>query len=252
MKKEKELSFTRIWTVALEGISQDLTSAIKTVFLFCFGLASLQFVLTYGPMIMLPKPIDETLLIIQRCLEVLWGIALAIVYSMIVPFAVYHSKGHYKNLSVFDFISKHFKLVTIETVRTLPVIILYSLLLVIPGLVKMIRLIFVQFIVQLYKPYKDGKVDALKKSDELTQGALAGLASFYFGTQLIIALVVMGVPSLLQRYFSFEPGSLENLTIDFIFNVPIGVTIELGAAVGVLKVFEHIVAVKEGKHELAF
>src|SRR5690606_15340708 len=132
------------------------------------------------------------------------------------------------------------------------VILLYSLLFLIPGLVKMIRLIFVPLVVMIYRPYHEGKVDALKESSRLTMGAFWGIASFFLVSQLFIAFVVMMLPSGLHKIFQLKAGSLSNLLIDFIFNVPIGVLVELIAAVGLLKIFERIVIFKEGKNELAF
>ena len=252
MTKENSLSLKQVWMIALEGISQDLTAALSSAFFFCFGLAAFQFVFTYGPLLLLPQPLDENMILFQRACEAIWGILLSILYSMIIPFAVYRTKGHYKNMSLMGFIQKHMKLVSIETLRTLPVIVLHLVLFVIPGLVKMIRLIFVPFVVQIHRPYQNGKVDALKESAHLTNGSFAGIASFYFISQIIIVVIVMAIPSAIQKSIGYDGASAQNLIIDFVFNVPIGVVIELAAAVGLLRIFEKLVILKEGPNELAF
>lgn len=251
MEKEKSLKIMQVWTKALEGISQDARPTIKSSFFLFFSLVSLQFALTYGPLILLPKPIDDSFLIGQRVFEAFWGIALSILYSMVVPYYVYKNRGQH-NLSLSEYIKKHIKYVLVETLRTLPVIALYALLLIIPGLVKIIRLIFVSWVVQLYRPYGEGKVDALKTSAKLTEGSFAGIASFYFLSQIGIVFIVMWLPSYLRESLALEAGSFQNLLLDFMFNVPISIVFEVSITVGLLKVFESMVVIKGEADELAF
>ncbi len=252
MNNEKNLSFKQTWIIALEGISQELPATLSSLFFLCFSLSSFQFVFTYAPLLLNPGPLDENVLLTQRVLEGIWGFILTIIYSLIIPYAIYGHKGHYKNLSLMGFINKHVKLVSIETLRTLPIIIISFLLLVIPAFVKMIRLVFVPYVVVLSRRYHLGKVDALKESDRLTQGSFAGLASFYYISQIIVLAVVMGLPAILERLIGYEPRSLQNLLVDFIFSVPVAVVVELASAIGLIKIFERLIVLKEGPNELAF
>lgn len=56
-----------------------------------------------------------------------------------------------------------------EYLRVLAQTLLWSLFLLIPGLVRYTRLIFVRFIAIIYRPYRNNQVDALKLSIELTR-----------------------------------------------------------------------------------
>jgi hypothetical protein len=86
-----------------------------------------------------------------------------------------------------------------EYFRVLANVILFGLLLFLPGFYKYCRLIFVPYITLFARPYREGKIDALELSTALTRGRFLRLAV------LLIATI------LLQMGLEFAPQMIEAL-----------------------------------------
>lgn len=87
--------------------------------------------------------------------------------------------------------------VLIETLRSWGRIIKWSFLLILPGMVKLLRLSFVPFVVLLSPAYKKGTVDALDESEKLAHGELFSL--------LIVFVVMTGIlPIVLTSFDEFK------------------------------------------------
>jgi hypothetical protein len=86
-----------------------------------------------------------------------------------------------------------------EYFRVLANVILFGLLLFLPGFYKYCRLIFVPYITLFARPYREGKIDALELSTNLTKGRFARLA------------VLLVVTILLQMGVEFAPNMFEAL-----------------------------------------
>lgn len=95
----------------------------------------------------------------------------------------------------------HSNQLIIESLRSFSSALLWSYLLVIPGIVRSIRLYFVPFVVQFDDDYFRGKKDALKESNGIIKGK-TWLVIFY----LIFLLLLSSPASILGSFFS----SLEN------------------------------------------
>lgn len=80
-----------------------------------------------------------------------------------------------------------------EYFRSLAQILLWGLLLIVPGFVRYARLVFVPFVALFSREYRSGQVDALKLSHALTQGR--------FGRLLFVLLAT----SLLELFFQISP-----------------------------------------------
>lgn len=89
-----------------------------------------------------------------------------------------------------DFLGKSFNQMIIEELRSWGKILLYSLFLIIPGIVKYIQLCFVQFVVTTLPEYEQGKVDALQFSKKVVNKTflptLGTLILFHFLLPLLI------------------------------------------------------------------
>lgn len=70
----------------------------------------------------------------------------------------------------------------IEGLRMTGVVILWALLLILPGIYKQIRLLFVPFVVLLDARYQAGEVDALERSADLTKGIMGWLVLLFLGS----------------------------------------------------------------------
>ena len=74
-----------------------------------------------------------------------------------------------------------------EYLRTLGSVLLHGLLLIIPGLVRYARLIFVPFITIFAKPYRDGDVDAFDLSIRLSRGRLRVILALVLSSMAVQA-----------------------------------------------------------------
>lgn len=248
---DKKLSLTEIWRLSINSLRSNYISTLKSAFFFCILLSLSQFFLSYGLRLLYPDPISEQQIITHRIIEIFWSVFISIIFSIAVTYGFFSNSKTLKESSLTTFVKKHFKLVTIESFRSMFVILIYFFLFIIPGFIKIIHLLFVPFVVQLYKPYQAGKVDALQKSKELINGALLGIGSIYFIFQIFILLVELGIPAQLQKWFLIETSSFYYFGLEFFCVVLLGTFIEIASIVVILKIFESLVIIKEGKNELA-
>lgn len=117
--------------------------------------------------------------------------------STIVVLQTVKSTVHGLDIKLVEQIKKHLKYVIIEFWRSLLSIVLWSLLLLIPGIIQALKLYFVTFVVQFDENYQKGQVDALEKSRELM-----GI-SFFSSAALIIAVGIIAMAGhLTLDYFS--------------------------------------------------
>lgn len=86
-----------------------------------------------------------------------------------------------KNESLPQFFKKHFQQNLIEEMRAWGIAMLWSLALVIPGLIRFLRYLFVPFVVTLDPAYERGEKDALKESLKLSRGRLLPLIGLFIG-----------------------------------------------------------------------
>ncbi len=85
----------------------------------------------------------------------------------------------------FEVLQKEFKPLTIENIRSLARMLLWSLLLLLPGLYQLIKLSFVSFVVLFDPRYRSGAVDALDESGQLTKGLKRYLCLIFVASFLI-------------------------------------------------------------------
>ena len=106
------------------------------------------------------------------------GLAIAILFELlmsliIMVFAALHLHdllhGAPKNTS-FRRLGEQVKPLTIESLRALTRMLLWSLLFLLPGLYQMLKLSFVNFVVLFDPRYEQGQIDALEESGVETRG----------------------------------------------------------------------------------
>lgn len=88
---------------------------------------------------------------------------------------------------------KYFDQACIESVRGTAKVLWFSYLLLIPGFIKMLQLVFVPYVVQFDTLYDAGKRDALKESAKLSKGHLGSI--FVVFTACSILTLVEGIKS---------------------------------------------------------
>lgn len=80
--------------------------------------------------------------------------------------------------------------VMIETLRTWGVALSWSFLLIVPGLIKWLRLSLVPFVVMLDPAYKKGEKDALQESERLTRGKFWLLLFAFVLMTIVVPLIL--------------------------------------------------------------
>lgn len=175
---------------------------------------------------------------------------MALIEAILLSLITVHS-FHGLRISLGEHISLHFKHVAIEVVRTLPHILAYSLLLLVPGIIKTVQFLFVPFIVQNSKSYARGETDALHRSQLLMKGHLAKFFFFYIVVQAVILGVSIGIPGLFSG--QGEQVTLMSFILHVVFAGVFGIILELIGSIVFYSSYIKIVRQRgEGSNELAF
>jgi hypothetical protein len=114
---------------------------------------------------------DNTLNLLYRLTQMILQLTWTLVAVLVVPYYVKRlqttSNDFDLKTSLGQHISSFWQPLCIESMRSVLKIVLWSLLLLLPGLWKSVKLYFVTLVVQLDQKYIDGKVDALDRSESL-------------------------------------------------------------------------------------
>jgi hypothetical protein len=102
-----------------------------------------------------------------------------------------------EKMSWDEFFRRYLAPLTAESLRALTSILLWSLALIVPGLVMYCRLIYFAPFVVLADPTYKTRPDAVARAKELTRGCWGKLSLFMLGLTVVDALFVYG-PSLLN------------------------------------------------------
>jgi hypothetical protein len=134
---------------------------------------------------------QETERVVYQLTEGLWSLIEGVLFILILSWGIPKVRAPrnaeilaepFKEPYVWSFLA--------EYLRFLAQVLMYGLLLVIPGFVRYWQLIFVPFIALFSRAYRAGNVDALKLSETLTRGRLPLIVA--------IVLVTMGVETALE------------------------------------------------------
>ncbi len=109
-----------------------------------------------------PSGLDGSLVIFSL-LSIVSGLIFPLLMTSIGILAIVSKP----EVTLFDFLAKYFNQMIIEELRSWGKILLYSLFLIIPGVIKYIQLCFVQFVVTTLPEYDQGKIDALQFSKKI-------------------------------------------------------------------------------------
>lgn len=107
--------------------------------------------------------------------------------AMLVPLRVMIFEGLHAEETFSNFTKKHVLPLAAEGLRAMGVVILWTILLIIPGIFKYVRLTFVPYVVVADPEYGAGRRDALKYSDQITKGFTLQL----FGILCVLVLLEM-------------------------------------------------------------
>ena len=90
--------------------------------------------------------------------------------------------------SSISYLKQHFSQCLRESLRAWGKVILWSILLIIPGLIQMVRMAFVPFIAIYSQEYQAGQIDALKTSARLTRPQFWQLLGVFLVFSVLIPL----------------------------------------------------------------
>lgn len=119
-------------------------------------------------------------------------------------------------------VSKYASPLMVEGLRMTGNILMWSILFLIPGLYKQIKYLFVPFVVLFDSQYHSGKVDALKRSSQLTSGLfwiLSLLVFISFSLDLGFELASKVMPILAHPVCQFFSAGVQLLLSSFLYSV---------------------------------
>lgn len=131
------------------------------------------------------------------------GLIFPVLITGLTIFGILRARGAPETLS--DFLARTGQQLYIETLRAWGACLRWGFLLIIPGLVRLIQLIYVPFIVCLDRKYDQGEADALRTSNRYFRRAIARTLLAMAAFHVILPLVVT---DLLDpwRTFTSTPG----------------------------------------------
>lgn len=120
--------------------------------------------------------------------------------SLLIPIRMEEHLAGRPSAPFMQVMNEHGKPLLIESIRVMASVLLWCLALIIPGIFKNVRYLFVPFVVLFDKDYQAGNCDALKKSNDLVKGLTLPLTFLFF------AWIVAGylVDAIRQRYSLIE------------------------------------------------
>ncbi|MCB0357545.1 MAG: hypothetical protein KDD40_11080, partial [Bdellovibrionales bacterium] len=130
---------------------------------------------------------------------------------LLVPLKINEVNSKNSETSFKTYFFQHMGSLTVEGIRMTAYVILWGLLLIIPGLFKQIRWYFMPFIIACDKNYQEGKIDVLKRSNELVKGItplIAVIILFDFFAQYFIDSMGQSFQGPLQYFGLFASGLL--------------------------------------------
>lgn len=186
-----------IWSARRLKQSLKLTpQVLSTVLVALVPMALMNWGMEYGVSRVhqsrFSAPMESSVAII-----ILIGLGAFILESLIAVFwltLIAHSTEqalNKKEANSFQFVFQHFHQTLIEYVRAIVSVGLYSMALIVPGLIRWVRLTFTCYISLFNKQYHKGKVDALEESSKITQG--------HFFSLFLLLIVFALIPMVLEK-----------------------------------------------------
>lgn len=120
--------------------------------------------------------------------DLLEGIVLFLVLSWGIPKIRELREAHFEKK---PFAESYLNSFLAEYLRMLAQSLLYGLLLILPGVFRYAQLIFVPYVALFARPYRDGKIDALKMSERLARGHVWRYIAMMVATMLVAAGIEM-------------------------------------------------------------
>lgn len=94
----------------------------------------------------------------------------SLLLALLIPYRLFERLKGLAPTSFWKILNVHSVPLTIESMRALSVVLLWALALILPGIYKLIRLSFMPMVVLTDPQYASGKVDPLKRSEEICRG----------------------------------------------------------------------------------
>lgn len=135
-----------------------------------------------------------------------WGgfsLVVSIFFPTLVSIICLYALKNNSIRNVSAFFKAHFELSLLETLRSWGYTFLWGLLLIIPGLIKMSYYYLTTFVVLFSPDYAEGKVDALKKSEEISKKhwiKLNLIVTFFYVILPSITSVLFDESTVFNRY----------------------------------------------------
>jgi hypothetical protein len=166
-----EIGFRSILNhVVTTNYKLEFFKALKSSFLLIF-LATLVYRIFDQ---FLTKQIELIIRSSEGISSVIWfwaaiSLTLSIIFPIVVAIISLYALKNNSIRNIASFFAQKLELSVLENMRALGLAILWGFLFIIPGLIKMSYYYLTTFVVLFLPEYEEGKVDALKKSEEISK-----------------------------------------------------------------------------------
>lgn len=133
---------------------------------------------------------DNEQMLLAMMGQVLTDLMVAGILIIVIPLRLHEIDNNKSPQSWFSFASQHIWPLTIESLRVITSVLLWSLLFIIPGIFRYTRLSLYPYVIYFDNDYKEGKKDVLTASNDLVRGV---------GLIIFLILVLPIVPYLISH-----------------------------------------------------
>ncbi len=155
-------------------------------------------------------PMNSKLLLLCKLGEMVTALVFSLFAMLLIPARWAEYKRNLPLRSLGSIIHKYTWMLVLEGLRVFVWTLLWTLMLIVPGIIKYARFSLVPFVVMLNDDYDKGRLDALKHSENLTRGHVFGM---------LILLVLITFFDLAYELSSLIPGIPATLEVKFILSL---------------------------------
>lgn len=137
-----------------------------------------------------------------------FSVLIGLLFPIIITLACSYSLAFMTSRGFGTFFSQKFELTLLETLRSWGKVFLWTLVFVIPGLIKAINYLFVSFVVAFSQGYERGEVDALNKSSEIAKHVWWKLLFYFAVFFVLLPLLITGA---FDEYTSLQAHPITGL-----------------------------------------
>lgn len=173
--------------------------------------------------------IEENTRMLYAVISIFLSLSETIFLLLITPQVIYQFHNNSPSMPFWAHIKKHFKPVVIETFRALGKSAVGFVMLIVPGIQRVIYYLFVPFVVQFNSHYQLGQIDALEESKKLIKTNFLLFFSLFIltNTALIIVEVLLARWNIFVNPLAWAALTLFNIALEVFITTILVTTYEI-------------------------